>query len=201
MQEREKRCTINIQFVYYYFSNTIVLALSSTIPSLSEQWVRLPLHIYERILFTHTHTLANIRRPDLLPNSNSGIPLLAKLGEGEQEKKKRRRKKHTSANLGFLSSKLNVTANKFGSVHAGLHPLASSASHHVMNSTSVLPRLKRWISISIWPMGYSGSEEVCLSKAVRASNSAYSMSILRMSLFQQVFCQRTLPEPCMERHD
>lgn len=33
-------------------------------------------------------------------------------------------------------------------------------------------------------MGYSGSEEVCLSKAVRASNSAYSMSILRISLLR-----------------
>jgi len=38
--------------------------------------------------------------------------------------------------------------------------------------------------MSIWPMGYSGSEEVCLSKAVRASNSAYSMSILRISLLR-----------------
>ena len=185
MQEQEKGCTINILFVYYYFSNK-TRDPPSTIPSLSEQWVRLPLHIYQGILFTQSQPMPfNPTPPDSTYTTPNRNPLIWRGKTSTKDNRKGHEKlKHTSANLGFLSSKPNVTANKFGSVHAGLHPLASSASHHVMNSTSVLPRLNRWISMSIWPMGYSRSEEVCLSKAVRASNSAYSTSILRISLLR-----------------
>jgi hypothetical protein len=77
-----------------------------------------------------------------------------------------------------------LTASKFGSVQAGLMPLYSILSHQSKKIGSVIPWFwKMCSSINICPIGNSVIV-VCVYafKEERALNSAYSMSILRISL-------------------